>query len=63
MSCDGCSNAVNRVLTRLDGVNKVEISLENQKVLVDASPEVPYQTIYDKIAKTGKPIHYGKEVA
>lgn len=60
MSCSGCSNAINRVLNRLQGVTKVDISLEEQKVLVETDDSVDYQTVYDTIAKTGKKINSGK---
>lgn len=57
MSCSGCSNAINRVLTKKEGVSKVDISLEKQTV--DVVSSLPYQTVYDTIAKTGKEIVSG----
>ncbi|KAK6459939.1 hypothetical protein DFJ63DRAFT_256120 [Scheffersomyces coipomensis] len=58
MSCSGCSGAVNRVLTKLDGVSKLDISLEKQSV--DVVTDLDYDTIYNTIAKTGKKINDGK---
>ncbi|KAI8969171.1 hypothetical protein BDF20DRAFT_827437, partial [Mycotypha africana] len=52
MSCSGCSNAVNRALTRLEGVKNVDISLEKQEVVVDT--ELPRETVLAAIKKTGK---------
>ena len=60
MTCAGCVNAVNRVLNRLDGVQKFGISLEEQKVEVVTDDSLEYQTVYDTIAKTGKKITSGK---
>lgn len=60
MSCGGCQNAVNRVLSRLDGVKKADVSLENQTALVEADDSLEYQKVHDAIAKTGKKINYGK---
>lgn len=61
MSCEGCSNAINRVLTKLKpDVSEIKISLENQTV--DVYTTLPYETIYDKISKTGKEIKSGKAV-
>ena len=60
MTCEGCVNAVNRVLNSLDGVQKVGISLEEQKVEVVTDDSLEYQTVYDTIAKTGKKITSGK---
>ena len=35
--CGGCSGAITRILTKVDGVNKVEPDLETQKVTVDVA--------------------------
>lgn len=60
MSCSGCQNAVNRVLGRLDGVKKADVSLEKQTALVETDDSLDYQKVHDTIAKTGKKINYGK---
>ncbi|KAI7902085.1 uncharacterized protein BX663DRAFT_552515 [Cokeromyces recurvatus] len=54
MACTGCSNAVNKALSRLEGVDKVEISLEKQQVVVDTS--LPRETVLAAIKKTGKTV-------
>ncbi|KAK7864793.1 hypothetical protein R5R35_012283 [Gryllus longicercus] len=57
MSCGGCSSAVERVLGKLtDGVEKVEISLEEQKVKVTSS--LPAEDLLAVIKKTGKATEY-----
>lgn len=60
MSCSGCSNAVSRVLNKLDGDNKIDVSLEKQTV--DITTDKDYDTIYNTIAKTGKQINDGKVI-
>lgn len=60
MSCSGCSGAVTRALQRLDGDNKIDVSLENQTVEVITDKD--YDTIYNTIAKTGKKINDGKVI-
>lgn len=60
MSCSGCSNAINRVLNKLDGGSKIDISLEKQAV--DITTDQDYDTVYNTIAKTGKKINDGKVV-
>lgn len=61
MSCSGCSNSINKVLTRLEPeVSKVDISLENQTV--DVFTSLPYETILEKIKKTGKTVNSGKRL-
>lgn len=62
MSCSGCSNAVNRVLTKLEGVENVEISLESQTVDVSTSDGLDYDTVQHTIAKTGKKVNGGSVV-
>lgn len=61
MTCSGCSNAINRVLTRLEpDVSKVDISLEQQTV--DVYTTLPYDTILSKIEKTGKEVKSGNTI-
>ncbi|KAF7548906.1 hypothetical protein G7046_g8518 [Stylonectria norvegica] len=58
MTCGGCSGAVDRVLKKLPGVDSYEVSLENQSAKVVTG--LPYQTVLEKIAKTGKKINSAK---
>lgn len=61
MTCSGCSNAINRVLTKLEPeVSKVDISLEQQTV--DVYTTLPYDIILSKIEKTGKEVKSGTTV-
>ncbi|EPX74263.1 copper chaperone Atx1 [Schizosaccharomyces octosporus yFS286] len=59
MTCDGCKNAIDRVLNRL-GVDEKEISLEAQEVHV--TTDKPYDTVLQTIKKTGKEVLSGKTV-
>ncbi|WFD40013.1 Cytosolic copper metallochaperone [Malassezia japonica] len=61
MSCSACSGAIERVLSKLEGVTSYDVSLEQQTVDVHAT--VPYDTVLEKIKKTGKEVISGKEVA
>ncbi|EGN95940.1 hypothetical protein SERLA73DRAFT_185373 [Serpula lacrymans var. lacrymans S7.3] len=60
MSCSGCSGAVERVLKKLDGVSSYDISLANQEVIVKGSAS--YDTVLEKIKKTGKEVISGETV-
>ncbi|SYW75723.1 related to ATX1 - antioxidant protein and metal homeostasis factor [Ustilago bromivora] len=51
MTCSGCSGAVSKVLSKLD---------ENQTVVVKGS--APYQTVLEKIKKTGKEVKHAEVV-
>ncbi|KAI9642683.1 Cytosolic copper metallochaperone [Ciborinia camelliae] len=57
MTCGGCSGAVDRVLKKLDGVKAYEVDLKGQSATVIGKPELDYDTVLKKIAKTGKKIN------
>ncbi|KAL9604932.1 MAG: hypothetical protein Q9219_000120 [cf. Caloplaca sp. 3 TL-2023] len=61
MTCSGCSGAVDRVLKRMEGISKYEISLQDQTADVYAPTEggVAYETVLEKIKKTGKVVKAG----
>lgn len=59
----GCSNAVNRVLQKLDGVKNVDISLDKQLVNVRTSDNLDYDTVLATIKKTGKEVVGGRSIA
>ncbi|MCJ1226706.1 Cytosolic copper metallochaperone [Toensbergia leucococca] len=61
MSCGGCSGAVERVLKKLDGVKSYNVSLEQQTANVVTEPSVGYETVLEKIKKTGKVVKAGWE--
>ncbi|KAL7918647.1 heavy-metal-associated domain-containing protein [Trichoderma austrokoningii] len=55
MTCGGCSGAIERVLKKLEGVESYEVSLDKQTAVVVT--ELPYETVLEKIHKTGKKIN------
>ncbi|KAI5840777.1 hypothetical protein DFP73DRAFT_455274, partial [Morchella snyderi] len=59
MTCGGCSGAVTRVLSKLEGVKEFDVSLETKLVKVTTEPSVTYDTVLNKIGKTGKKIESG----
>lgn len=63
MACSGCSNAVNRVLKKLDDVKNIDISLKDQSVDVVTDEKLTFDQVKAVIAKTGKEITGGKVVA
>lgn len=42
------------------GVKSYEVSLENQTATVVAGPDLPFETVLQKIAKTGKKVNSGE---
>ncbi|KAK9375569.1 uncharacterized protein V1513DRAFT_24521 [Lipomyces chichibuensis] len=63
MSCSGCSGAVNRVLSKLEGVSDIKITLEDQKVVVKTNDNVSYDDVLNQIKKSGKQVRSGEVIA
>ncbi|KAK3176753.1 hypothetical protein OEA41_008078 [Lepraria neglecta] len=55
MTCSGCSGAVERVLKKAEGLSSYKVDLETQSADV-YTDTVPYETILEKIKKTGKTV-------
>jgi copper chaperone CopZ len=49
MSCEGCSNAITRILKRVDGVYNVNCDLPGQLVTVEASESVQSDHLLSKL--------------
>ncbi|KAF2709332.1 heavy metal transport/detoxification protein [Pleomassaria siparia CBS 279.74] len=60
MSCGGCSGAVERVLKKLDGVKSYDVSLETQSATIVTEDSLNYETVLEKIKKTGKTVKSGQ---
>ncbi|ETI21805.1 hypothetical protein G647_05874 [Cladophialophora carrionii CBS 160.54] len=60
MTCGGCSGAVERVLKKLDGVKEFNVSLDTQTADVTTEDSVSYETVLEKIKKTGKQVNSGE---
>ncbi|KAK9831367.1 hypothetical protein WJX81_006216 [Elliptochloris bilobata] len=52
MMCGGCEGAVRRVLNNMPGVQKVDIDLPSQKVVVTG--DVTQDAVLQTVAKSGK---------
>ncbi|MCJ1279137.1 hypothetical protein MMC21_006961 [Puttea exsequens] len=55
MTCSGCSGAVERVLKKTDGLASYTVDLEKQVADV-YTEDVPFETVLEKIKKTGKTV-------
>jgi len=60
MTCGGCSGAVERVLKKLDGVKDFSVSLDTQTADITTEDSVSYETVLEKIKKTGKQVNSGE---
>jgi len=59
MTCGGCSGAVERALSKVQGIT-YDVNLEKQTVVVKG--DVPYDVVHEKIKKTGKEVRSGEVV-
>ncbi|KAL8748379.1 MAG: hypothetical protein Q9184_007348 [Pyrenodesmia sp. 2 TL-2023] len=59
MTCGGCSGAVNRVLGKMEGIQKYEADHNTKMVDVYADEGVAYEAVLEKIKKTGKAVTKG----
>eukprot|EP00884_Botryococcus_braunii_P019167 jgi/Botrbrau1/5934/Bobra.0366s0108.1 len=58
MACGGCEGAVKRVLQNMPGVESVDISLKDQKVIVKG--DVTPAAVLAQVAKSGKKSEFWK---
>ncbi|KAG7004659.1 hypothetical protein G7Y79_00024g056090 [Physcia stellaris] len=61
MTCSGCSGAIDRVLKKTEGVKDYKVSLEDQTADVYAEESLQYETVLEKIKKTGKEVKSGEK--
>ncbi|XP_067900016.1 copper transport protein ATOX1 [Heterodontus francisci] len=55
MTCEGCSNAVTRVLNKLEDV-QFDIDLPNKKVFIESKQSV--EVLTEHLKRTGKAVQY-----
>lgn len=51
MSCGHCVKAVNNIISTINGVEAVEVSLENENATIEYS-DLDIQTVIDELNKT-----------
>ncbi|KAL5360401.1 hypothetical protein BJX96DRAFT_150289 [Aspergillus floccosus] len=56
MGCSGCSNAIKEALEGQSGLKSLNISLEDQSVLVVADQSLSYTTVLKAIRQKGKTV-------
>lgn len=57
MSCNGCKNHVEKALSEVEGVIKVEVSLENKSAIVEMDKHISLSTFQDALQKSGGNYH------
>lgn len=51
MTCGGCSGAIERILSKIEGVQNVNTNLETKLVVVTCEDTVETQTLLDALLK------------
>ncbi len=53
MSCGGCSNHVEKVLSNVQGVKNVEVNLQEKKAIVEMDTQIPLETFATALKNGG----------
>jgi len=62
MTCGGCSGAVSRVLTKMDGLQVKKVEWESKEVIAESETGEPsFDDVLAKIQKTGKKVNWGED--
>lgn len=64
MTCDGCSNAISRILCKIDGIQSYQTDVSKQQVLVTGAQSLDRSLIEEKLKKwaaaSGKHVEFVK---
>lgn len=53
MTCASCAAAVQRTVSKLDGVSRAEVNLSTEKLTVELSKDVDFSTLKQAVEKAG----------
>lgn len=55
LKCNGCVNTVKKGILNLEGIDTVEVDLENSKVTVPTDDKILLESVREKLSKMGYP--------
>jgi copper chaperone CopZ len=55
LKCNGCANTIKKGLLAIDGVNKVEVTLENSEIKINPISNEIFTSVKEKLSKMGYP--------
>ena len=55
LKCNGCANTIKKGLLSLEGVNKVEVTLENSEIKINPVSDEVLTSVKEKLSKMGYP--------
>ena len=55
LKCNGCASTIKKGLLSIEGVNEVEVTLENSEIKINEVSDTLFTTIKEKLSKMGYP--------
>lgn len=55
LKCNGCANTIKKGLSEIEGVEQVDVALENAEITINDVSEEIYKKVKDKLSKMGYP--------
>ena len=55
LKCNGCANTIKKGLLSLEGVNEVEVTLENSEIKINDVSETIFTSVKKKLSNMGYP--------
>jgi copper chaperone CopZ len=55
LKCNGCANTIKKGLLSLEGINEVDVTLENSEIKINEVSENIFNAVKEKLSKMGYP--------
>ncbi|HFS67371.1 MAG TPA: heavy-metal-associated domain-containing protein [Flavobacteriia bacterium] len=55
LKCNGCANTIKKGLLVIEGVNHVDVALEDSEITINDVSEEVFKTVKEKLSKMGYP--------
>ena len=54
MTCQGCVSSVQKIVSRIEGVESVDVSLDPQEIRITSTDEIPIGILQEEVGQSGK---------
>ena len=55
LKCNGCASTIKKGLLSIDGVNEVDVTLENSEIKINDVSDTIFTSVKEKLSKMGYP--------
>jgi copper chaperone CopZ len=55
LKCNGCANTIKKGLLSIEGINEVEVTLENSEIKINEVTDEIFTSVKEKLLKMGYP--------